>query len=99
MRDFGKSDFQNKLLVIWLGKDATEDDVKSLKATINSFNDAEKHILLIRSKATKNFSPAALRKGTHFITTREITTLEALDYLWDTDVKIIYALDDGIFSR
>ena len=46
----------------------------------------------------KNFSPVMLKKGTHFITTREMTTLEALDYLWNTDVKIVSALDDDIFK-
>ena len=52
---------------------------------------------ILTFKHEENFSPAALRKGTHFITTREMVTLEALDYLWDTDVKIISALDNGIF--
>lgn len=45
-----------------------------------------------------HYSPAALQKATHFITTREMSTLEALDYLWNTDVKIISGLDNGIFS-
>ena len=61
-------------------------------------NGAEKNILVVEEAAGENFSPCAIRKGTHFITTREITTLEALDYLWNTDVKIISALDDWIFD-
>lgn len=80
-------------LVIWLSKDSTEENVRSLSEAIGD----NKNILTFKHE--ENFSPAALRKGTHFITTREMITLEALDYLWDTDVKIISALDKGIFSR
>ncbi|MBR3051256.1 MAG: hypothetical protein IKG61_07380, partial [Selenomonadaceae bacterium] len=96
VRDFAESDFKNKLLVIWLGKDTTDDDFKSLSAEINSLGSVKDKVLTFKHKET--FSPAALRKGTHFITTREMVTLEALDYLWDTDVKIISALDDKIFG-
>lgn len=99
MREFAESDFKDALLVIWLGKDATDDDFNRLAEAANLFgNGVEKNILAVDVE-DRNFSPAALRKGTHFITTREMTTLEALDYLWDTDVKIVSALDDGIFSR
>ena len=82
----------NAVLVIWLDKDATEEDTKSLAAAVN----ADKNILTF--KHDKVFSPAALRKGTHFITTREMVTLEAMDYLWNTDVKILSALDNNIFG-
>lgn len=44
------------------------------------------------------FSPYILRNSTHFVTTREMISLECMDCLWDTDVKIISALDDGIFD-
>lgn len=92
MRDFGESDFKNNLLIIWLGRDATDEAIKALAEAVGD----DKNILTFKHE--KTFSPAALRKGTHFITTREMTTLEALDYLWDTDVKIVSALDDGIFA-
>lgn len=98
VRDFAESDFKDKLLVIWLGKDATDEDFNLLTEAANLIgNGVEKNILAVDVE-DKNFSPTALRKGTHFITTREMTTLEALDYLWDTDVKIVSALDDGIFA-
>ena len=98
VRDFCRSDFEKNLLVIYLGRDATEENFQSLAAEVNRFDDrARKNILLITT-GDKNFSVAALRKGTHFITSREMVTLEALDYLWNTDVKIISALDDGIFE-
>ncbi len=93
IEDFQKAPLADAVLVIWLDTESTEEDSKSLTAAVGE----SKNILTF--KLDRNFSPAALRKGTHFITTREMTTLEALDYLWGTDVKIVSALDDGIFSR
>ena len=78
--------------MIWLGKNATEENSQALNEAIGD----SKNIIMF--KHDENFSPAALRKATHFITTREMSTLAALDYLWNTDVKIISALDIGIFS-
>ena len=78
-------------LVILLSNDATEENINSLVKAV----DFDSNILVFKHE--KLFSPAALRKGTHFITTREMTTLEALDYLWNTNVKIISALDNDIF--
>ena len=98
VRDFSQSNFEKILLVIWLGKNAKEEDFDKLVTEANHFgNDASKNILAI-NMSDKNFSPVMLKKGTHFITTREMTTLEALDYLWNTDVKIVSALDDDIFK-
>ena len=97
VREFCQSNFEKNLLVVYLGKDATEKDFDTLAAEVNRFgNGAGKNILTVDA-GEKIFSPAALKKGTHFITTREMTTLEALDYLWGTDVKIVSALDDKIF--
>lgn len=93
IQDFQKAKLENAVLAIWLPKNSTEENVRSLSEAIGD----NKNILTFKHE--ENFSPAALRKGTHFITTREMITLEALDYLWDTDVKIISALDKGIFSR
>lgn len=92
VKDFKKANFDNAALVIWLSKDSTEESIKALTEAIGE----DKNIITFKHE--ENFSPAALRQGTHFITTREMITLEALDYLWDTDVKIISALDDGIFN-
>lgn len=98
MRDFGKADFKNKLLIIWLDKNTTEENFHALATEADSLGGAVNRIAIARSNGAQIFSPAALRKGTHFITTREMTTLAALDYLWDTNVKIVSALDDDIFS-
>ena len=92
VKEFTQAKLDNAVLVIRLDKDATEEDTKSLAAAVN----ADKNILTF--KHDKVFSPAALRKGTHFITTREMVTLEAMDYLWNTDVKILSALDNNIFG-
>ena len=46
----------------------------------------------------QKFSPYLLRNSTHFITTREMVTLECLDWLYDTNVEVVSALDDGIFT-
>lgn len=91
VKEFKQANLENALLVIWLDKDATEENSRSLTESIGN----NKNILVF--KHDKIFSPAALRKATHFITTREMSTLEALDYLWNTDVKIISALDSKIF--
>ena len=44
------------------------------------------------------FLPQVLRKSTHFITSRELITIDCLDWLYDTDVKILSALDEEIFK-
>ena len=98
MREFCESNFEKNLLVIYLGQGVTNENFQSLAAEINHFdNGAGKKVLLVGTEG-KNFSPAALRKATHFITTREPVTLEALDYLWNTDVKIISGFDEKIFA-
>ena len=99
VRDFSESNRKDALLVIWLGKDTSAEDSQALTAAINQLgSDAKNRVAVIKANTAQSFSPAALRKGTHFITTREMTTLEVLDYLWDTNVKVVSALDDGIFS-
>lgn len=92
IKDFQQANSANDLLVIWLDTESTEEDSQSLTAAIGE----SKNILTF--KHDKNFSPFTLCLGTHFITTREMTTLEALDYLWNTDVKIVSALDNDIFK-
>ena len=92
---FCQSNYADSKIVIWLDKDSTDADFNTLTEAVNLFgNDAGKNILV----ADGNFSPHALRHATHFITTREMSTLECLDWLWNTDVKIVSALDEGIFD-
>ncbi len=83
---------ENAALVIWIDKNLTEENSQALTKAIGD----NKNILTF--KHDKNFSPAALKKATHFITTREMSSLEALDYLWNSDVKILSGLDNRIFG-
>ena len=92
IKDFCQSNLQNAALVIWLDKNTSEADAKALTAAIGDNQN------ILAFKHDENFSAASLRQGTHFITTREMSTLAALDYLWNTDVKIISALDNNIFG-
>ena len=92
---FCQSNYENAKLIIWLDKDSTDEDFNALNEAVNLFgNDAGKNILVVDGK----ISPHALRSATHFITTREMSTLECLDWLWNTDVKIVSALDERIFD-
>ena len=94
---FCKSDFENGKLVVWLDKNSSDEDFNLLAEFVKSFgNGADKNILAVDSD--EKISPHALRSATHFITTREMTTLECLDWLWDTDVEIVSALDENIFD-
>lgn len=96
---FCQSNFEDSALIIWTGKNSNSADVQILKDYIETFkNDAGKNIFIIPSTDEKIYSPYILRKSTHFITTREIISLECMDWLWDTDVKIISSFDDGIFD-
>ena len=47
----------------------------------------------------KIFKPQILKLSTHFVTTRETINLECLDFLYETNAKIISALDDKIFEN
>ena len=94
---FCQSNYENSKLIIWLDKNSTEADFNMLNETLKHFgNDAGKNVLAVKGNET--ISLHALRSTTHFITTREMSTLECLDWLWDTDVKIVSALDEGIFD-
>lgn len=96
---FCQSNFENSLLIIFSGKNSTPEDLKILEVYIKTFNeDAGKNIVIIPSTEEKIFSPYILRQSTHFITSMEMISLECMDWLWDTKVKIVSALDDGIFE-
>ena len=93
---FCQSSFEGAKLIIWLDKKSSDSDFKLLAEAVKLFgNGADKNILAIDGE---KISPHALRSATHFITNREMVTLECLDWLWHADVKIVSALDDGIFE-
>ena len=92
---FLKSPRKNSVLLFWLGESATQADFENLKTFVNSIGLQEGKIIHI---LPQKFSPYLLRNSTHFITTREMVTLECIDWLYGTGVKVISALDDGIFT-
>lgn len=69
-------------------------DLENLQNFAGSIGISDGKIIHVMAQ---KFSPYLLRNSTHFITTREMSTLECLDWLYDTKVKIVSALDDGIF--
>ena len=86
-------------MIFWLGNDSTQNDIEDLKNLVNNVGlTGNKIIHCIPAENEKIFSPYILRNSTHFITNREMISLECMDWLWDTDVKIISALDDKIFD-
>ena len=93
IREFSKSNFEKTLLVIWTGRGKVPEKLDEILA------DASSHVLKIPATGRKIFQPKILRAATHFITTREMSTLECLDWLYGSNVKIISALDDGIFAK
>lgn len=95
-----RSNLSDAVLIVWLGTECTPEDFDALKNFIAPFFEQPTSLQVIVFPPTngKNFSPRALRRATHFIATREMSTLEATDYLWGTQVKIISALDENIFA-
>ena len=94
------SDSKNTAMIFFLGQGVTDKDLQE----VQNFPQTMKKIVsipivkIIPPINGQIFSPHVLRKSTHFITTRDMITLECLDWLHDTDVKILSALDDGIFD-
>ena len=90
LAQFRESKSENALLVIF----AREKDFAAVDEILTGGQ-----VLKVPATGRKIFQPQILRAATHFITTREISTLECLDWLYGTNVKIISALDDGIFAK
>ena len=96
-----RSNLSGAVLVVWLGTECTPEDFDALKNFTAPFFEQPTPLRIIAFPPPngKNFSPCVLRHATYFIATREMSTLEATDYLWDTQVKILSALDEGIFAN
>ena len=99
IKGFLKSDLKNAVLLFWLGENVTQQDFTDARNFTESIgvNDG-KIIHFLPPTAGKIFEPYLLRNSTHFITTREFINVECLDFLYNTNVKIISALDDNIFE-
>ena len=99
IKGFLQSNLKNAVMLFFLTDAMISDDYKKIIKLIEKFsvNDG-KIINFIQFAEGKIFEPYLIRNSTHFITTREIINVECLDWLYDTDVKIISALDDNIFD-
>ena len=100
LRGLFQSNLQNVVLIFFIGIGATDKDIEELQ---NFPNTVEKitsspTVRCIAPFGEKSFSVHALKNSTYFITNREIGTVDCMDLLHGTDVKIISALDDGIFE-
>ena len=91
-----KSANKNAVMIFYTGAGMTDKESKEIKKFTKKLR--EPVIKFIPPIDGKVFSPQVLRKSTHFITSRDIVTVDCLDWLYDTDVKILSALDEGIFA-
>ena len=87
VEEFCRADLERALLVVH----GSEKDLAAVEENPS--------VLKVPARGRKKFSPQVLKSSTHFITTREMVTLECIDWLYGTGVKIISALDEGIFSE
>ena len=96
---FYKSSLQGAVLIFGVSEGFTKDDIGKLeKIILANGSSSDKVVNLIPLQDGRIFSPYILRNSTHFITSREMISLECMDWLWDTEVKIVSALDDAIFD-
>ena len=100
LRGLLMSNLKDSAMIFFLGLGATDKDLNEVR----NFPQTMERIVsipivkIIPPLNGQIFSLHTLRKSTHFITTRDMITLECLDWLHDTDVKILSAMDDGIFE-
>ena len=90
----------NIVLVVFLEREATEDNLNQLRDFVLSVLDSKNNPkIYFVSNPNGHFTPSILRQSDYFITTREFVCLNCIDFLYDTDVKIISALDGEIFPN
>lgn len=96
---FYKSKLKNAVLIFGIGEGFTQGDIENLeKMILANKSSTEKIVHLIPLQNSKILSPYLLRNSTHFIATREMISLQCMDWLWDTGVKVVSAMDDAIFE-
>ena len=96
---FTKND--SLILIMWTGLNVMPEDMKELNEHIKSLNTENKSLslLLIQSTPEKIFSPYALQQSHYFITTREDINTQCIDWLYNTNVKLVSSLDGYIFEN
>ena len=100
LRGLYSSKVQNAVMLFFMGLGVTDKDVNELKnfpSTIEKIT-ANPIVKCIAPVNGKIFSEYALKNSDFFITTREMITSECIDLLYNTDVKILSSLNDGIFE-
>ena len=95
VRGFLLSSLKNAVMIFWAGSDSSQENLNRAKKFAKSIGFSDGKVIHF---VPQKFSPYLLRNSTHFITTREPVTLECLDWLYGSNVKIISALDDEIFA-
>ncbi len=77
VKGFCSSSLKNAVLIFFAPLGTTQDDLAELKTlSLSSGLSPEQIIYVVPSTGEQNFSPYLLRQATHFITTREMVTLE-----------------------
>ena len=96
---FRKND--SLMLTMWTGLGVKNDSLKMIDDYIKSLNPngISLPINVIISNNNKIFSPYALIQANYFITTREDINTYCIDWLMNTQVKVISALNRNIFSQ
>ena len=100
LRGLYSSNIQNAVMIFFLGLGATDKDIEELKNFPNTLEKitASPVVKCISTVNGKIYSSHVLKKSDYFITNREMITSECLDLLYNADVKILSALNDGIFE-
>ena len=95
-----KSTDKNAVMIFYLGAGVTDKDFAEVKNFIQETSNFKNMptIKFIPPIEGKIFSPQVLRNSTHFITSRELISVDCLDWIYDKEVKILSALDENIFE-
>ena len=95
---FCQSTLQNSVLIFGVGEGFNQEHLNYMKKIADNSDLSSKVIHVVHLQGEKILSPYILTNSTHFITTRELTSIDCLDWIWGTDVKILSALDEAIFE-
>ena len=100
IKGFYQSTLKDAVLLFGISLPFKKEQIEELEKKIILANSSvkDKIVHVIPLQDSRIFPPYILKNSTHFIATREMRSLECIDWLWDTDVKIVSALDEGIFE-
>ena len=88
------------ILVVFFEMNTTEEHISQMKKFLASIGiSKDSPSIYMMSKPKENFSIPVLKQIDHFITTREISCLNAIDFLHDTNAKVISSLSGRLFPN